>query len=121
MSGLTIEIAGLEVFAHHGVHDFERRDGQVFRFDVLLSCSSDAAGTTDDLADAVDYGAGADRVVEIATGGPYDLLEHLATLIADDLLAGFPVDQVRVRVHKPQAPLAHPFDDVTVAVERRKG
>ena len=35
MSGLTIEIAGLEVFAHHGVHDFERRDGQVFRFDVL--------------------------------------------------------------------------------------
>ena len=85
MSGLTIEIAGLEVFAHHGVHDFERRDGQVFRFDVLLSCSSAVAGTT------------------------------------DDLLAGFPVEQVRVRVHKPQAPLAHPFDDVTVAVERRKG
>jgi dihydroneopterin aldolase len=120
MSGLTIEITGLEVYAHHGVHDFERRDGQVFRFDVLLRYSSDAAGATDDLADAVDYGAVADRVVEIATGGHHDLLEHLATLIADDLLQGFPIDHVRVRVHKPQAPIAHQFDDVVVTAERGK-
>jgi dihydroneopterin aldolase len=114
----VIDILGLEVFAHHGVHDFERRDGQTFRFDVRLRCSSAAAGASDDLADAVDYGAVADRVVEIASGGPYALLEHLAALIADDLLRSFPVEYVRVRVHKPQAPIRHPFRDVSVTVER---
>jgi dihydroneopterin aldolase len=118
VSGPVIEIIGLEVFAYHGVHDFERRDGQVFRFDVRLRCSSAAAGESDDLADAVDYGAVAGRVVELATGGPHALLERLATVIAEDLLRTFPVDGVRVRVHKPQAPIPHSFDDVTVTVER---
>jgi 7,8-dihydroneopterin aldolase/epimerase/oxygenase len=118
MTAPVIDILGLEVFAHHGVHEFERRDGQTFRFDVRLRPSSAAAGAGDDLADAVDYGAVADRVVEIASGGPYSLLERLATVIADDLLRSFAVDYVRLRVHKPQAPIPHPFRDVTVTVER---
>ena len=48
------------------------------------------AERTDDLADAVDYGAVANRVVELARGGPYDLLERLAAVIADDLVAALP-------------------------------
>ena len=72
----------------------------------------------DDLADAVDYGAVANRVVELARGGPYDLLERLAAVIADDLVVGYPVDAVTVTVHKPQAPIPHPFADVTVTVRR---
>ena len=79
---------------------------------------SPTAPDTDDLGDAVDYGAVADRVAAIAGGGPVDLLEHLADLIARDLLAAFPVERVRVAVHKPQAPLAVPFGDVVVTVER---
>jgi dihydroneopterin aldolase len=118
VSGPVIELVGLEVFAHHGVHAHERRDGQTFLFDVRLECSSDAAERSDDLVDAVDYGAVADRVVELARGGPYDLLERLAAVIADDLLASHPVDAVTITVHKPQAPIPHPFADVTVTVRR---
>jgi dihydroneopterin aldolase len=116
----VIDSVGIEVFAYHGVHEFERRDGQPFRFDVRLECSSGAACTSDDLADAVDYGAVADRVVELADGGPYALLERLAAVIAEDLLGRFPVTHVRVAVHKPQAPIAHPFGDVVVTVERSR-
>jgi dihydroneopterin aldolase len=114
----VVEIVGLEVFAHHGVHAHERRNGQTFLFDIRLECSSAAAEQSDDLNDAVDYGAVANRVVELARGGPYDLLERLAAVIADDLVAGYPVEAVTVAVHKPQAPIPHPFADVTVTVRR---
>ena len=118
MSPPVVEIVGLEVFAHHGVHAHERRNGQTFLFDIRLECSSPAAEQSDDLNDAVDYGAVASRVVELARGGPYDLLERLAAVIADDLVAGYPVEAVTVAVHKPQAPIPHPFADVTVTVTR---
>ena len=114
----VVELVGLEVFAHHGVHEHERRDGQTFLFDVRLECTDAAAERSDDLADAVDYGAVAGRVVELGQGGPYDLLERLAAVIADDLVAGYPVEAVTVTVHKPEAPIPHPFADVTVTVRR---
>jgi dihydroneopterin aldolase len=114
----VVELVGLEVFAHHGVHEHERRDGQTFLFDVRLECTDAAAERSDDLADAVDYGAVAGRVVELGQGGPYDLLERLAAVIADDLVERFDVSSVTVTVHKPQAPIPHPFADVRVTVTR---
>ena len=115
---LAIRIEGIEVFAHHGVLPAEREQGQTFRVDVELAPVSDRACDTDDLADAVDYGAVADLVARIAGGEPVDLLEHLADRVARELVAAFPVERVRVAVHKPQAPLAVPFGDVVVTVER---
>ena len=58
---LAIRIEGIEVFAHHGVLPEERAEGQTFLFDVELVPASDRACDTDDLADAVDYGAVAAR------------------------------------------------------------
>lgn len=117
MSGPVIEIIGLEVFAHHGVHDFERRDGQPFLFDILL-VGPPASQDSDRLEDTLDYGAVCDRVVELAGGGPYSLLERLAAVIADDLLERFPASSATVTVHKPKAPIGHPFADVRVTVTR---
>ena len=117
MSGPVIEVVGLEVFAHHGVYEHERRDGQPFLFDLRVVAPA-AGEASDRLEDAVDYGSLCDRVVELAGGGPYNLLEHLAAVIADDLLARFPVEHVEVTVHKPQAPIGHPFGDVRVTVTR---
>lgn len=118
MSALTVEIRGLRVFAHHGVHAFEREHGQTFVIDVWLSCPPSPAETSDDLADAIDYSAVCNRVAELATGGPYDLLERLAAVIADDLAGAYPVDQVRVRAAKPDAPMEHELAEVAVTVTR---
>jgi len=114
----VIEILGLEVFAYHGVHEHEKQHGQTFVIDVRLVCRSDAATRSDRLADAVDYGAVSSRVVELATSARHDLLERLAAVIADDLLERFAVSAVTVTVHKPWAPVAHRFRDVTVTVQR---
>lgn len=115
-----IRIEGIEAFAHHGVLPEERAQGQTFRIDVELVPTSDRACDTDALADAVDYGAVAERVHARATGNPVDLLERLAELIAADLLEAFPVERVVVAIHKPQAPIPVPFGDVVVAVERSR-
>lgn len=118
MSGPVIELRGLEVYAYHGVHPEEKERGQAFFIDVVLQARGEDSTRTDRLEDAIDYGAVAGRVVELARGGPYDLLERLAGVIADDLIALFPATRVAVTVHKPQAPIPHPFADVSVTVER---
>jgi dihydroneopterin aldolase len=118
VSGPLVEIRGLRVYAHHGVRDFERERGQVFVIDVWLRCASAAAEGSDELADAVNYSAVCDRVAELACGGPYDLLERLAAVIADDLAGALPVESVRVRVAKPHAPVKHDVAEVAVTVER---
>ena len=117
---LGIRIEGIEAFAFHGVLPEERAQGQEFRFDVELVPASDRACDTDDLADAIDYGAVAQRVVAVATGEPVDLLERLGELIATDLLAAFPAERVAVSIHKPHAPIPVPFGDVVVTVERTR-
>lgn len=118
MSGPLVEVRGLRVYAHHGVRDFERERGQVFVVDVWIACASAAAERSDDLADAVNYSAVCDRVADLVRGGPYDLLERLAAVIADDLAASLPVESVRVRVAKPHAPVRHDVSEVAVTVER---
>jgi dihydroneopterin aldolase len=118
VSRALVEIRGLRVYAHHGVRDFERERGQPFVIDVWLDCRPSAAGQSDDLADAVNYSAVCDRVAELAAGGPYQLLERLASVIADDLCGRYAVDGVRVRIAKPHAPVRHDVAEVAVTVER---
>jgi dihydroneopterin aldolase len=121
MTGPVVEILGLEVFAHHGVHEHEKQRGQTFFIDLRLVCRSHAAAASDRLEDAVDYGAVSGRVVELATSSRHDLLERLAAVIADDLLEQFPIASAAVTVHKPWAPIPHRFRDVAVTVERSSG
>ena len=52
-----LTIAGIECFGHHGVFDFERRDGQVFVIDLTWASTPPPAATSDDLQDTVDYGS----------------------------------------------------------------
>jgi len=118
VSGPLVEVRGLRVYAYHGVRDFERERGQPFVIDVWLRCRPSPAGQTDHLEDAVNYSAVCDRVAELATGGPYQLLERLATVIADDLAERYPVAGVRVRIAKPHAPVKHDVAEVAVTIER---
>ena len=122
MRGPTDEIRLLGVAArgHHGVLDFEKRDGQDFVVDVVLQVDLDAAGRTDDLARTVNYAEVAADVVDVITGEPYDLIETVASVIADRTLARPLVEHVEVTVHKPQAPVGVPFVDVQVVVRRAK-
>lgn len=113
-----IAVTGIRAFGRHGVYPEERRDGQEFVADVLLFLSLAAAARSDDVADTVHYGELAEEVAAILAGDPVDLLETLASRIADTVLARDLVQRVRVTVHKPAAPIPVPFGDVSVTVTR---
>lgn len=76
---------------------------------------------SDDLDGTVNYAAVADTVVAAIESGPYQLIETLARHIVTDVLASQPLAQsVTVTVHKPQAPIEHPFGDVAVTLTRSR-
>jgi dihydroneopterin aldolase len=97
---ITVEVRDVRVFGRHGVHEEERERGQDFLFDVELDVGD--RGATDRLEDAVDYVAVARAVQEVSDARQYNLLEALATAVADELERRFSPERVRVRVRKPE-------------------
>ena len=115
-----VTLRGLRVFARHGVLEAERQAGQEFLIDAVLWLDTRPAAATDDLSKTVDYGALANRLVCLAQGPPVRLIETLAERLAADCLSEPLVAEVEITVHKPQAPIAHPFGDVTVVIRRAR-
>ena len=115
-----VALRGLKAFGRHGVLAAERRHGQTFFVDVELGLDTRAAAGSDDLAHTVDYSAVAGRVVALVEGEPVNLIETLADRIAADCLAQPGIQQVQVTVHKPSAPVAVPFEDVSVTITRSR-
>jgi dihydroneopterin aldolase len=116
-----ITLTGLTVFGHHGVFDFERRDGQDFVVDVVLELDTARAAASDDVADTVHYGELASALASVVGGAPVNLLETLAQRLADVCLADNRVTAATVTVHKPQAPIPLTFADVSVTIRREAG
>ena len=100
--------------ANHGVYDFERARDQRFSADIIMWVET--AGATDDIAATVSYADIADEAMAVLTGNAVDLIETLAETIAERVMSHEGVVGTEVTVHKPDAPIDHPFADVSVTV-----
>ena len=115
-----LAITGIECFAHHGVFDFERREGQPFVIDLVLGMDTRPAATSDDLHDTVDYGSLVTSVKNAVESDPVDLIETLAQRIADVCLLDDRVEWCRLTVHKPKAPIDATYSDVALTITRKR-
>jgi dihydroneopterin aldolase len=115
-----LAVTGLECWAHHGVFEHERRDGQRFVVDLVLGLDTREAAASDDLHRTVDYGTLGAAVHAAVQNDPVDLIETVAQRIADVCLADGGVQWARVTVHKPDAPLQVTFSDVALTITRRR-
>ncbi len=115
-----IAIRCLRARGHHGVYAFERERGQTFGCDAVLELDTSAAAAGDDLERTVNYAELSQRLYAVLSGEPVNLIEALAQRLADVCLAYPLVDAVEITVHKPQAELGVPFDDVTVTIRRER-
>ena len=116
----TIQISQLEFYGYHGASDEEQAIGHRYAVDVELSFDTTKAGASDALSDTVNYADVAQRILEIGTSRQFRLLEALAAALSDAILAEFPVELVRLTVHKLHPPMPAIANSVGVSIERRR-
>ena len=114
-----IRIDGLQIFAHHGVYDFETRDGQNFYVEAVLYTDTRKAGRTDELTDSTNYGEVCQFLTKFLTTNTYKLLEAALEHASAELLRCFPlIKGVDLELRKPEAPIPLPFESVSVRIRR---
>ena len=97
----TIFLHALEVSCVIGTHAHERRAPQELLIDLDLETDCTRAGSSDDLADTVDYEALTARIRETAEAGKFHLIEAVAAAVAKVTLSSCPeVKALAVRVTK---------------------
>ena len=114
-----IELRGMSFQGRHGVRDAEREQAQEFRVDVEVAADLSQAGGTDRLADTVDYTKVRAAAREVIEGPSRQLLESLATEIAERVLSLPHVEKVSVRVAKRPASM-QPIDAAAVHIKRTR-
>lgn len=101
-----------------GIFDWEREVKQTVAIDIELSVDFRAAARSDSIEDALNYKTVASRVLAFVQESRFQLVETLAEEVARLLLREFPVELVRLTVHKPGA--IRFLSDVGVRIERSR-
>lgn len=115
----VIELCGVTAWGHHGVLEHERSLGQQFTVDARMHLDTRAAGQGDALGRTVNYAEAAETIVRTISGTRFDLLEALGREIAERLLAEHVlIRRLELTLHKPGAPIPHPFTDVRLRIVR---
>ena len=116
-----IVLAGMTFLARHGVNDWEKIEPQRFEVDVELAVDVRPAAAGDDLSRTVDYRGVYETVGSVVEGESLDLIETLAERIARAILAADArVDEVVVRVRKPDVELGGPLEYAGVEIHRAR-
>jgi 7,8-dihydroneopterin aldolase/epimerase/oxygenase len=115
-----IRLVNMTFYGYHGVSAAEKETGRRYEVDCELAVDLAEPGKTDDLTDTIDYAAVYDLVADIVQNRSFSLLEGLAGKIASELLAAFPVIEVKIRVRKMMPPIAGTIDYIEVEVTRRQ-
>lgn len=115
---LAISVEGLRLRGRCGVTAEERALGQTLVFDVRLVPSSCRGAASDLLEDTLDYGRVVELVSATVAGADFQLLERLATVVADRLWQPG-LDELVVCVRKLDPPVAAPVEAAVVELVRR--
>ena len=113
-----IHVRGLRLWAHVGVLDFERAEGQWFELDLRLAFDLAPAGRSDALSDTLDYSVLISALQRQARSIRCHTLEHYSESMLDLVEELYGPVPVWLELRKCQAPVSG-FEGV-VAVERQR-
>src|SRR5258705_1863920 len=114
-------LAGMELLGRHGVNDWEKVEPQRFEVDLELALDAHPAAVADDLAKTVDYRGVYDTTRRVVEDNTFDLIETLAEAIALEVLAAnAAIDELTVRVRKPDVQLGGPLAYAGVEIRRQR-
>ena len=109
-------IRGLRLPTVIGVYGWEREVRQELVLDLEMAWETGPAASSDDVVDALNYAAVAERLEALAADARFQLLEALADALARCVMEEFAVPWLRLRLAKPGAVAT--ADDVGVLLER---
>lgn len=114
-----IYIKNLEVFARHGVFPEENALGQKFLISAVLYTDTRKAGMTDDLTASIHYGEVSQMMKAFIEENTFKLLETAAERLAFKMLMEISnLEQVKLEIKKPWAPIGIPLETVSVEILR---
>ena len=117
----AIFVRGMEFAGHHGVSDEERAEPQVIEVDVELHLDLRPAGSSDDLAQTVNYSTVYEMCRAQVEDNSYRLLEAIGEAIARDVLGSDErIARVIVAVRKPGVPIDGVLDHAGIRIERER-
>ncbi|MBN7771769.1 dihydroneopterin aldolase [Clostridium aminobutyricum] len=116
-----IMMENMAFYGYHGVLAEEQKLGQKFFIDAALYLPLKKAGETDDLHFSVSYAQVYDTIKGIVEHNKFNLLEALAETICTEIFSSYPlIEKVKIKVKKPEAPVAGIFDYFGVEIERER-
>lgn len=118
MDQVTVMVDDIRLRGRCGITAEERAVGQTLVVDLAMEPRECPGVETDDLSDTVDYGLAVDIVREVVEGSEFNLLERLATVIADRLWETFALRALAVTVAKLAPPTPVPARAARVTVRR---
>ncbi len=112
----------LSFYGYHGVLPEENRLGQSFIISLVLGLSTKKAGKTDSVKDTVSYAEVYQTVQYITEKRQFKLIEALAESIAAEVLNEYKLlDEITVKVIKPNPPIPGHYHSVAVEILRKRG
>jgi dihydroneopterin aldolase len=100
-----IQVTGIRCYGYTGYLPEEQVLGQWFEVDLTLWLDLVPAGESDDIADTLDYRRAIEIVKQLVKTSKFALVEKLTSAIASAVLELDRVQQVRVQLSKPAAPI----------------
>ncbi|AFZ53283.1 dihydroneopterin aldolase [Cyanobacterium aponinum UTEX 3222] len=116
----AIEVKGIRSYGYTGLFPEERSLGQWFEVDLTLWVDLQPSAKSDDIKDTLDYRQAITIVKHIIKTAKFALVEKLAEVIAQDLLEMEKVNQVRVKLSKPNPPIPDFEGSITIDITRSK-
>ena len=112
----VIRVDDLRLWAHVGVLEHERRDGQWFRLDLALHLDLSRAAASDALEATADYSLGVTALQALAAEIRCETIEHFSERVFEVLESLYGALPMHLRLSKCSPPIAG-FTG-TVSVER---
>jgi dihydroneopterin aldolase len=116
-----IGLTGMIFFGKHGATKEEKQVEQEFIVDIEIEKPLDQAGRTDNLSSTIDYSEVYFVTQNVVENTSFNLIETIASTIAENLISKFSFDKVIIKVTKSKAPMGENSQNAWVQIIRENG
>ncbi|MDY6781418.1 MAG: dihydroneopterin aldolase [Cyanobacteriota bacterium] len=116
----SIQLRGIRAYGYTGFLAEERVLGQWFEVDLAIAVDLSKAAQSDNIEETLDYREAIAQTQHLVQTSKFSLIESLAGAIADAILQLDKVQQVRVTLTKPNAPIPNFNGKIAVEITRKQ-